>query len=125
MRPWQDELDLYAQLLNLDQSEYKKLIGTARRNPKLAATVKRSLRLRLLRAGINPDDPPVFVLPRDLSTSDYPLGRAKCGEVVGDEMGLSQQDVEAGGGIGIFGISGVGKTTLVKIFLLRFSGKTI
>lgn len=110
MRPWADELDLYAQLLNLDQSEYSKLIGPARRSPKLAATVKRFLRLRLLRAGINPDDPPVFVLPRDLSTSDYPLGRAKCGEVIGDEMGLSQQDVEAGGGIGIFGISGVGKT---------------
>jgi ABC-type multidrug transport system fused ATPase/permease subunit len=125
MRPWSDELDLYAKLLNLDDDEYRRLIGPARRNPKLAATVRRFLRLRLLRAGINPDDPPVFVLPRDLSKSDYPLGRARCGEVIGDEVGLSQQDIQAGGGIGIFGLSGTGKSTLVKLFVLDFLGKKI
>ena len=125
MRPWSDELDLYAKLLNLDQSEYIKLIGPARRNSKLAATVKRFLRLRLLREGINPDDPPPIGMPHGLSPTDYPLGCAKCGEVVGEEVGLSQEDIQAGGGVGVFGISGTGKSTLVKIFLLKFSGKPI
>ncbi len=125
MRPWSDELDLYAKLLNLDEDEYKRLIAPAKRNPKLAATVRRFLRLRLLKAGINPDNLPFFVLPHGISPSDYVLGRAKCGEIVGDEVGFSQQDIQAGGGIGFFGIAGQGKSTLVKLFILQFLGKRI
>ena len=124
MRPWEDELDNLAKLLNLNEAEYRRLIAPAKRNPKLRDITFRLLRLRLIRAGINPDDIPLFSMPRDLSPSDYILGNAMCGEITGEEVGLSQEDL-LGGGIGIFGLSGVGKTTLVKIFLLAFSGKEI
>lgn len=109
----------------LDGTGHRRLIGSARRNPKLTATVRRFLKLHLLRQGINPDHPPPFVLPRGISTSDYPLGHAKCGELIGEEVGLSQKDIDAGCGIGIFGISGVGKSTLTKLFILHFLGKKI
>jgi len=72
--------------------------------------------------GIDPTHPPAFGMPHDLSPSDYPLGKARCGSMVGQDVGLSKNDLQ-GGGIGVFGISGTGKTTTVKLLLLSFAGK--
>lgn len=114
---------ILAELLGRDDPKVQSLIWAAR-NPAMRDAVRNMLRNMAREEGWDPDDPPEFALPKDLSPSGYILGNAMCGEITGEEVGLSQEDL-LGGGIGIFGLSGVGKTTLVKIFLLAFSGKEI
>jgi len=116
------ETDILVELLGRDDPKVQALLWAAR-DPKMQGAVRNMLRNMARQQGWDPDDPPAFALPRRISTSDYPLGRAKCGELVGEEVGLSQKDIDAGGGIGIFGISGVGKSTLTKVFILNFLGK--
>ena len=118
------EMEILVELLGRDDPKVQSLIWAAR-DPKMKGAVRNMLRNMARQQGWDPDAPPAFGLPRSISTSDYVLGRAKCGELVGEEVGLSQEDIQAGGGIGIFGISGTGKSTLVKILLLKFSGKSI
>lgn len=113
---------ILVELLGRDDPRVQSLIWAAR-DPKMQGAVRNMLRNMARQQGWDPDDPPAFALPRGLSASDYVLGRAKCGELVGEEVGLSQEDIQAGGGIGIFGISGTGKSTLVKLFILNFLGK--
>ena len=115
---------ILVELLGRDDPRIQSLIWAAR-DPKMQGAVRNMLRNMARQQGWDPDDPPAFGLPRDLSANDYVLGRAKCGELVGEDVGLSQEDIDAGGGIGIFGISGVGKSTLTKIFILEFLGKKI
>ncbi len=112
------------QLLGPEDPQVKALVYAAR-DPKMRDSVFSMLQALARQRGIDPDNPPAFGFPQGLSSSDYPLGHAKCGEMLGEEVGVSREDADAGGGIGIFDISGKGKTTLVKIFLLSFSGKTI
>ena len=119
------EIYILAELLGRDDPKVKSLVWTAGRNPKMQGMVRNLLRSLARARRIDPDNLPVFGMPDDsLSSSDYPLGRAKCGEALGEEVGLSQEDLQ-GGGIGFFGIAGLGKTTLVKLFILHFLGKKI
>ena len=104
-----------------DDPEARSLLWAAAHAPEMAADVPGLVRGLCRKRGIDPDNPPTFGLPRGLSPSDYAIGRAKCGAVLGEEVGLSQRDLP--GHIAIVGSSGVGKTTLVKLLLLAFSGK--
>ena len=115
---------ILVQLLGPDDPEVKALLW-AMRDPKMREHAQVMLESLARQRGIDPENPPAFGLPRGLSPSDYPLGCAKCGEMVDEEVGLSQEDIQAGGGIGIFGISGNGKSTLVRILILNFLGKSI
>ena len=112
------------QLLGPEDPQVQALVW-AMRDPKMRDSALTMLRGLARERGIDPDDPPVFGMPNGLSQSDYPLGQAKCGDMVGEEVGLSREDIQAVGGIGIFGTSGLGKTTLVKIFILKFLGKSL
>lgn len=122
----QGESYILVQLLGPQDPQIQSLVFAAR-DPKMQDAVLNMLRGLVRQRGINLDNLPAFALPEGegLSPSDYPLGRAKCGEALGQEVGLSQQDIDAGGGIGVFGLSGTGKSTLVKIFILRFLGRSI
>ena len=112
-----------AVILGLNRKDVQNLLRTRYICPDLQDTVTTFLRAKAIKEGINPEDLPAFSLPQNLAPSDFPLGRAKSGERLGQEIGFSQQDLK--GHIGIFGISGVGKTTLIKMFILEFSGKKI
>jgi len=115
------EFELLCNLLGPDDPKVKSLRAAAS-VPRMAGMVPQLLRSLARERGIDPDDPPAFGMPHGLSPSDHPLGNARCGSAVGQEVGLSQDDL-AGGGIGVFGFSGTGKTTAVKLLLLSFAGK--
>ncbi len=118
------EIYILAELLGRNDPKVKSLVWTAGHNPKMQGMVRNLLRSLARERGIDPENLPVFHMPHELSPSDYPLGRARCGEALGEEVGLSQEDLQ-GGGIGFFGIAGQGKTTLVKLFILQFLGKKL
>ena len=111
---------ILAQLLGREDPQVRSLVWAAR-DPKMQDRVRAMFRALTRERGIDPDNPPAFGLPHGLSPTDYPLGRAKCGKLLGEQVGLSQDDLA--GNLGVFGTTGVGKTTLVKISLLAFSGK--
>jgi DNA helicase HerA-like ATPase len=71
--------------------------------------------------GYDPDHLPAFAIPRDLSPSDFVFGTAMSGDVVGEEVGLAEVDLPSH--VGVFGTTSSGKTTLVKLMLLDFTGK--
>jgi len=120
------EIYILAELLGRSDPQVRSLVWSAGSNPKMQDMVRKLLRALARKRGIDPDNLPAVGMPDDsLSFSDYPLGRAKCGEALGEVVGLSQKDVQAGGGIGFFGLSGQGKTTLVKLFILKFLGKKV
>jgi hypothetical protein len=108
------------ELLGQDTPEVRALVAAAGA-PGMGEAVHEMLRSLVRQAGWNPDDPPVFALPRDLPPSDYPVGVAMSGDVAGEEVGPSEEDLH--GHIGILGQTGTGKTTVVKLLLLAFAGK--
>ena len=55
-----------------------------------------------------------------MSPSDFVIGTAMSGEVAGEEVGLSEIDLPCH--VGVFGMTAVGKTTLVKILTTAFIG---
>jgi hypothetical protein len=112
--------DLLLDLLGRDRPEVKALIAAAT-VPNMGPAVREMLRGLVRQEGWNPDDPPRFALPRDLSPSDYPLGVAMSGDVAGQEVGPSEADLPSH--LGVFGITASGKTTLVKLLIHAFTGK--
>jgi hypothetical protein len=114
------EAYILAEVLGKDTPEVRALVAAAN-NPDLAPAVHELLRGLARRRGLNPDDLPRFGLPQGLSTSDFVIGTAMSGDVVGEEVGLSARDLSSH--VGIFGITSSGKTTLVKLLLLGFTGK--
>jgi len=109
---------ILAKLLGRDDPKVKSLVWAAS-NPRMQQTVQNLLEGLARSKGWDPQNPPRFGLPVGLSKSDYLLGRAKCGTTLGEEVGVSDEDLL--GNIGIFGASHVGKSTMVKILLLEFT----
>lgn len=108
---------ILAELLGEDSPEVRALRWMAR-DPQKADTVRRLLRSLCLQKRIDPDDPPAFALPVGLPPSHCPVGRAKCGGILGEAVGPAGVDFM--GHIGIFGSTGQGKTTLIKVLLEGF-----
>jgi len=111
---------ILVELLGRNSPEIRALVAAAT-NPDLASHVHEMLRSLAMQQGYDPDHLPAFAIPRDLSPSDYPMGVAMSGDVVGGEVGLAEGDLPSH--IGVFGTTASGKTTLVKLLLLGFTGK--
>jgi hypothetical protein len=111
---------ILVELLGKDTPQVQALVAAAA-SPDLAPHVHEMLRSLARRRGYDPDHLPAFAIPRDLSPSDYPVGVAMSGDVVGGEVGLAEGDLPSH--VGVFGTTSSGKTTLVKLLLLGFTGK--
>ena len=112
---------IWAELLGRDNPKVQSLFW-AKNDPKMRNVAESMLRNLVRKEGWDPDDPPKFVLPRDTSPSDYVVGTAISGDVLGDDIGPSDADLDSH--IGIFGMTSVGKTTLVKLLLVAFTKGT-
>jgi hypothetical protein len=111
---------ILAELLGRNLPEVRALVAAAA-NPDMAPAVHEMLRSLARQRGWNPDDPPRFALPQGMSESDFIVGTAMSGDVAGEDVGLSEVDLPSH--IGVFGQTAVGKTTLVKLILLAFTGE--
>jgi len=112
--------DVYIWIELLGRTDMKvQSLEKALENPKTRESAKAMLRNMVIQEGWNPDDPPKIFLPRDISPSDYIVGTAISGDVLGDDIGPSDSDLDSH--IGLFGMTSVGKTTLVKLLLVAFT----
>jgi len=111
---------IFVELLGRDRPEVKALVAAAN-VPNMGPAVHEMLRSLVRQRGWNPDDPPRFALPQDISPSDFVVGTAMSGDVAGEVVGPAEADL--GAHVGVFGMTNVGKTTLVKLLLLEFAGK--
>lgn len=108
------------EVLGKNLPEVRALIAAAS-NPGMEGAVHEMLRSLARQKGFNPDDLPRFALPQEISESDYIIGTSMSGNVVGEEIGVSEADLPSH--IGVFGMTAVGKSTLVKLLLIAFMGK--
>ncbi len=113
------EDEILIELLGRNSPQVQALMAAERAG--MGAPVHEMLRSLVRQRGWDPDDPPRFALPQDLSPSDYPVATAMSGDVAGEEVGPAQVDLH--GHLGIFGQSFSGKTTAMKMLLLQFVGK--
>jgi DNA helicase HerA-like ATPase len=111
---------IVVEVLGKDDPQVRALVAAAS-NPGMEGVVHEMLRSLARQRGIDPDAPPRFALPQGISPSDFVIGSAKSGDVIGEEIGLSEADLPSH--VGVFGTTSSGKTTLVKVLLLGFTGK--
>ena len=111
---------ILTEVLGRNSPEVRALVAAAA-SPGMEAAVHEMLRSLVRQRGWNPDDPPRFALPQDISPSDFVVGTAMSGDVVGPEVGPSEGDLPSH--LGVFGMTATGKTTLVKLLLHAFTGK--
>jgi len=107
--------NILVELLGRDSPPVRALIAAANSG----MNVSEMLRSMARQEGLNPDDPPRFILPYGISPSDFPLGSAMSGDVIGPAVGPAEVDLTSH--LGIFGMTGTGKTTLLKLFLMSFA----
>jgi len=112
---------ILTELLGRESPQVKALVA-ASANPGMEGSVHEMLRGLARQRGWNPDDLPRFALPQEISESDYAIGTAMSGNVVGEEIGPSEIDLPSH--IGVFGMTNTGKSTLVKLLLCAFMEKT-
>jgi len=109
------------ELLGRESPQVKALVA-ASANPGMEGAAHEMLRGLARQRGWDPDDLPRFALPQEISESDYAIGTAMSGNVVGEEIGPSEIDLPSH--IGVFGMTNTGKSTLVKLLLCAFMEKT-
>lgn len=108
---------ILVELLGKDMPQIKALVAASNAGMDIHEMLRSLARQR----GFNPDDPPKFALPQEISESDYVVGTAMSGDVVGEEVGVSEADLPSH--VGVFGMTATGKSTLVKLLLCSFMGK--
>jgi len=114
---------IFFELLDRNDPPVRSLLLVAR-DSKKQEFVNRMIKELVRQAGWDPDFPPKIFLPRDISPSDYVVGTAISGDVLGDDIGPAEVDLKSH--IGVFGMTSVGKTTLVKLLLVAFTkGKPV
>ena len=111
------ETYILTKVLGEDDPQVRSILW-ASRSPAMQKAVPQLLRGLCIERGIDPDNPPPIGLPVRLSPSMYPVGRAKCGDLLGEPVGPSSEDLR--GHVGVFGTTGAGKSSLVKLLLCRF-----
>ena len=105
------------ELLGKDSPQVQALVAAAN----AGMDVHEMLRSLARQKGYDPDDPPKFSLPNDITQSDYVIGMAMSGDIVGDDIGPS--DIDLPSHIGVFGMTATGKSTLVKLLLNSFMNR--
>jgi DNA helicase HerA-like ATPase len=108
---------ILAELLGKDSPQVQALVAAAN----AGMDVHEMLRSLARQRGFNPDDLPRFALPQEISESNYVIGTSMSGDVVGEEVGISEVDLHSH--IGVFGMTATGKSTLVKLLLIAFMRK--
>jgi len=114
--------ELYAMFeLLKDDPEARSLLWAVSQDPQIKETVRILLRNRIMEMGWDPNDLPKFGLARDISPSDYLVAKVISDKVLGEDIGPSEEDLDSH--IGIFGLTGIGKSTLSKLLLIAFTKK--
>jgi hypothetical protein len=108
---------VFIELLGKDRPEVQALLAAAN-VPGMEGAVHEMIKAMVIQRGWDPNDPPKFAPPEDISPSGYLIGTAMCGDVAGLEVGLAKEDLPSH--IGVFGITGTGKTMLIKLLLAEF-----
>ena len=106
-----------AELLGRDNPAVRSL-DWAKHDPTMRSAAEQMRENMVRQAGWDPNDLPKFKLPRDISASDYSIGTAVSGSVMGQEIGLSEEDLSSH--IGVFGMTSTGKTVLVQLLIVAF-----
>lgn len=108
---------ILVELLGKDTPQIKALVAASN----VGMDIHEMLRSLARQRGLNPDDLPKFALPQGITESNYVIGAAMSGDVIGKEVGISEVDLHSH--IGVFGMTATGKSTLVKLLLCAFMGK--
>ena len=111
------ECYVLVKLLGEDDPQVRAIVAAAA-IPGMEAATHEMLRSLARQRGYDLENLPAFGLPRNLSPSDFVIGTAMSGNVVGEEVGLAEGDLASH--CGVFGMVATGKTTLVRILICAF-----
>ena len=105
-----EDIELMANFLGREDPAIRRLLKAYIRDPKMRETVRNLLKRRCVRAGFDPDDPPVFWPVRELSPGILSVGNVVQGAMSGPQLALPGEINNQH--LGIFGHNGTGKTYL-------------
>ena len=105
-----EDIEIMANFLGREDPAIRRLLKAYIRDPKMRETVRNLLKRRCVRAGFDPDDPPVFWPVRDLSPGILSVGQVVQGAMPGQQLALPGEIITQH--LGIFGHNGTGKTYL-------------
>ena len=112
------EIQKLIRLLGPDDKRVKALAWWALTKPEKQDEVKQMLRQLAIERGWDPNDLPSFFLPYGIAPSDYPVGVAVSRPVTGEPVGLTEEELMSH--VGVFGPTGRGKTSLIKLLIVAF-----
>jgi len=105
-----EDIEMMAEYLGREDPAIRRLLKSYARDSKMAEAVRSSLKRRCVRAGFDPDDPPVFWPVRDVSPGFVSMGRILQGTTCRPEFALPKEVLPQH--LGIFGHNGTGKSFL-------------
>ena len=118
------DIERMADYLSREDPAIQRLLKVYRRDPKMRDTVRTILKRRCIRAGFDPDDPPVFWPVQQLPKGPLQVGRVIQGILPGPQFTLPEEIITQH--IGTFGHNGTGKSYLamhLAIQAIHFSDK--
>ena len=105
-----EDIELMVRFLGPDDPAIRRLVKVYISDTKMRQTVRNLLKRRCVRAGFDPDDPPVFWPVRELPPGQLRMGRVTQGALPGPNFALPAEVMTQH--LGIFGHNGIGKTYL-------------
>lgn len=118
-------IELMARFLGREDPAIQRLLKVYRRDPEMKDTVRTILKRRCIRAGFDPDDPPVFWPVQQLPPGPLHVGRVIQGALPGPQFTLPEEIITQH--IGAFGHNGTGKSYLAMHLAIQaiHSGYTV
>ena len=117
MTAFPEDIELMANYLGREDPAICRLLKAYTSDPKMADTVCSLLKRRCLKAGFNPDDPPVFLPVRNLPNGTINVGQVLQGTLPGPQFALPEKVITQH--LGIFGHNGTGKSFLAMDLALQ------
>jgi len=105
-----EDIERMIRFLGREDPGVQRLIKVYIRDPQMKQTVRSLLKRRCVRAGFDPDDPPVFWPVRKLPPGKLQIGQIVQGTFPGPHLSLPTEIVNQH--LGIFGHNGTGKSYL-------------